>query len=116
MQIGTDIVEVKRVEKAIQSNRFLEKYFTPQEIALIKSKKEKAAAATAAANFAGKEAVAKALGTGFGVLQLTDIEILRNELGAPYVNLYGVAKSAATEVKISLSHSKEYAVAMVIVI
>ena len=121
MHIGTDIIEIVRIQKAMQNPRFLKKYFTPAEISLITAKQEKAAAATAAANFCGKEAVVKAIGTGFGKIQLIDIEILRNTLGSPYVNLYGEAKKsvhadlAGTDIKISLSHSKDYAIAMVII-
>lgn len=119
MQIGTDIIEIDRIEKAMQNPRFLIKYFTENEINLLNTKKNKAAALTAAANFCGKEAVVKALGCGFGLVQLIDIEILRDDFGAPFIVLHNEAISAAKkknikEIKISLSHSKDNAIAMVV--
>jgi holo-[acyl-carrier protein] synthase len=75
-----------------------------------------------AVRFASKEAVLKAFGTGLrDRMKWTDIETLNDELGKPYVNLYGRAKELATEKKIgeisvSLSHCKEYAVAHVLLI
>ena len=105
MKIGTDIVEIARVEKAIKKINFLEKIFTEEEINLINKK----GTSTAACNFAGKEAVAKALGTGFRKISPKDIEILRKENGEPYVK-------NREDIKISLSHCKEYAIAMVIIV
>ncbi len=69
-----------------------------------------------AGNFAGKEAVVKALGTGLRGFQWTDIEILRDELGKPVVYLHGGAKKVAndlgiSQVMMSISHCKTYAVA-----
>ena len=110
IKIGTDIIEIARVKKAIQKPRFLEKIYTPKEIELIKKKGAK----TAAANFAAKEAVAKALGNGFATTTPKDIEILRKTTGEPFVNLNTPQKNDI-DIKISLSHSKEYAVAMVLI-
>jgi holo-[acyl-carrier-protein] synthase len=71
---------------------------------------------TLAGNFAGKEAVSKALGTGFKGFYPIDIEILRTKLGTPYVILYGKALKISKEmgiqnIHISISHCKEYAIA-----
>ena len=115
LKLGTDIIEIDRIERAIQRPRFLQKYFTKTEIDLINTKGTK----TAAANFCGKEAVAKALGCGFDGFFPCDVEILRNEYGAPYVVLHNEAKKKANEqsiknIAISLSHSKNYATATVI--
>ena len=60
--VGTDIVEVGRVLKSCEKHSFLNKYYTEAERELIKRRKS-----CAATNFAGKEAVAKAFGTGFSV-------------------------------------------------
>ena len=80
--VGTDIVEVGRVLKSCEKHSFLNKYYTEAERELIKRRKS-----CAATNFAGKEAVAKAFGTGFLNCMPEDIEILRDEKGKPYVNL-----------------------------
>ncbi|MCL1925131.1 MAG: holo-ACP synthase [Defluviitaleaceae bacterium] len=104
MKIGTDIIEINRIANAIKKEHFLNKIYTEQEIKLIKQK----GVNTAAVNFAGKEAVAKALGSGFVGITPKDIEILRKPSGEPYI-------VGMENIKISLSHSKEYAIAMVII-
>ncbi|MEA3422303.1 MAG: holo-ACP synthase [Bacillota bacterium] len=116
--IGTDIIEIKRIKKAIEKNdRFLERIFSERERELFKSRKNNIF--SIAANFAGKEAVSKVFGTGIRNFNWAEIEILRDDLGKPYVVLSGGAKSIS-EVKnidnilISLSHSKENAVAYAI--
>ncbi|MBO5484121.1 MAG: holo-ACP synthase [Lachnospiraceae bacterium] len=117
--IGTDIVEISRVEKALeQSGRFLERYYTEKECGMIR--KRGCPQKAAAINFAGKEAVAKALQTGInGRVRLEDIEILRKESGAPYVTLYNGAfqyaeKCGIKRIHISLSDTEELAVAYAI--
>lgn len=117
--IGTDLVEIDRIARAVQRNgSFLDRYYTSKELRLIQERGR--AARTAAMNFAGKEAVAKALGTGInGDVRLEQIEILRGETGAPYVVLYGSTKKYAEEqgvgkVHISLSDTDKMAVAYVI--
>ncbi|MCL2610051.1 MAG: holo-ACP synthase [Defluviitaleaceae bacterium] len=105
IKIGTDIIEISRIEKAIKKINFLEKIYTKAEIELINKK----GVATAACNFAGKEAVVKALGSGFSGISPKDIEVLRNSSGEPYVK-------GREDIKISLSHCKEYAIAMVIIV
>ena len=72
-----------------------------------------------AGNFAVKEAVSKALGTGFREFMPIDIEVLRNELGKPYVNLYGGAAKRAFELNVGIIHvtitnTKEYAQAFAV--
>lgn len=113
--IGTDIIEIYRVKKAIESESFLKRNFTPAEIALISKK----GAQTAAGNFAAKEALVKALGTGFSGFFPIEIEVLRKPSGAPFINLthkaYDLSLSLGVKhIKVSISHSKEYAVAYVI--
>lgn len=115
--VGTDIIEISRIKKAVEQNNFLKKCFTEKELEFFKSKNDNAQ--HMAGNFASKEAVSKSLGTGFRNFGLKDIEILRNELGCPYVNLYGKAKELALELEIknfqiSISHCHEYAVAFVV--
>ncbi|OON95950.1 MAG: holo-[acyl-carrier-protein] synthase [Candidatus Epulonipiscium fishelsonii] len=112
--IGTDIIEISRIAQAIErSPCFLEKAFTQQE--LIQNPKVQ----SLSGNFATKEAVSKAFGTGFREFNLQDIEVLRDRLGKPYINLYGNAKLLAqkqniTNISVSISHCKEYAVSFVV--
>ena len=97
--IGTDIIEIDRVLKASENSRFLSKYFTEEEIILFQKKKK-----SVAGNFAVKESVAKMLGTGFSGFSLKDIEVLRDEKGKPYVNLYNNARNIAREQEIDVIH------------
>ena len=76
--IGTDLVEIERIKKACMKEAFLVRCFTPREIELFEGNMVKAAG-----NFAVKEAVSKALGTGFRGFWPSDIEVLRDELGNP---------------------------------
>ena len=113
---GIDIVEISRIRQAIKTwgNRFTDRVYTCNEMELCRDQIHELAA-----RFAGKEAVMKALGTGIRGVGWKDIEILRNQPGAPVVNLYGRAESLAGELAIynlciSLSHSRVYAIASVI--
>jgi len=111
--IGTDIVEIKRMKKALQSKKFLEKCFSPAEIEYCGAK----GAASFAGHFAAKESVAKALGTGFRGFLPRDIEICHNALGLPFAKLSGkINLSAESMIKISISHEKNYATAMAIIV
>ena len=72
-----------------------------------------------ASDFAGKEAVVKAFGTGFAGIDACEVEILRRESGAPYVTLYGAARKKAEEMgitdwKISITNTKDCAAAVAI--
>ena len=116
--IGCDIIEISRIEKAIARDFFLRRYFTDREIELIKSRGVNHAH-VAAANFCAKEAMVKAFGAGFGDIAPKDIEVLRDERGAPYIVLHGTAlwefeKIKATRISVSLSHSKGMALAFVV--
>ncbi len=113
--IGTDIIEIERIKNSIEKKNFLDKIFTKAEQKLYHGMNPQ----TLAGNFAAKEAVAKALGTGFAGCSPLEIEILRYENGSPYVNLYGNAKEILNNmggsVCISISHSKENAVAFAVI-
>ena len=113
--IGTDIVEISRIKKSMENPRFLERAFTNAENEYFKNKK--APQESVAACFAAKEAFLKALGIGFSDMKLKDIEVLHSELGAPYIVLYNKLKELLGESKvhISLSHSKQYATAVVVI-
>ncbi|BBF43790.1 holo-[acyl-carrier protein] synthase [Lachnospiraceae bacterium KM106-2] len=112
--IGTDLIEVERVVNACNREHFLKRCFTEKEIELIQIDKKKAAG-----NFAVKEAVVKMFGTGFGTIGPVDIEVLRNQEGKPYVQLYGKAKEMAKSlaigrIHVSITNTKEYASAFVV--
>lgn len=117
--IGCDIIEVARIKRAIErSEHFVTKLFTPAEISYCSAKADPAQ--SYAARFAAKEAVMKALGTGWdGKVNWLDIEIRSNELGNPFLVLSGGAKELAdhkgvSNIQLSLSHEKAYALGYVL--
>ena len=114
--IGTDIIEISRIAEAIDrwGERFLNRIYTEPELELCKRNP-----ARLASRFAGKEAVMKALGTGARGISWREIEIASEPSGKPVVRLYSKARQKADslgldEMAISLSDSKEYAVAFVV--
>ncbi|WP_069874586.1 holo-ACP synthase [Fusibacter sp. 3D3] len=117
---GVDIVEIERFKKIIEEKpKFLKRFFTASENEFFEKKQMKAE--TISGNFAAKEAVSKAFGTGVRGFNLVDIEVLRDELGQPYVNLYNGAKAIAHQkgietLMVSISHSNENAIAFVIAV
>lgn len=116
--LGTDIVEVSRIKKAIENQKFLERVYTEKEQKYCGGRGN-SGAASFAGRFAAKEAVLKAFGTGLRDGKLTDIEIVNDELGCPKLNLYGFFREKANEMGVtnslvSISHCKEYATAQCI--
>ncbi len=114
--VGVDIIEIGRVEAALGrfGERFLGRVYTVVEVAFCRGRVHELAA-----RFAAKEAVMKALGTGARGLAWREIEVLPNHRGKPLVYLYGRAKARAERIglrgiDVSLSHSREYAVAFVV--
>jgi holo-[acyl-carrier protein] synthase len=118
---GIDICEVDRIQTAIQSSygrRFLERVFTPLEIAYAESKANKFE--RYAARFAAKEAGMKALGTGWrGGLSWRDLEVANLPSGRPTLRLSGKAAEIAErlgvgQISLSLTHTAAQAVAIVL--
>lgn len=113
---GVDIIEISRIERALQREAFLNKCFSQDEISFLKSRGA-AMAQSAAASFAAKEAFSKALGTGVRGFSLPQIEVLRDAFGAPYLRLSGGALQQAQkqglQFTVSLSHDRERAIAFV---
>jgi holo-[acyl-carrier protein] synthase len=115
--IGIDIAEVQRMKQAVErwGDHFLEKVFTPSEIAFCRDRANRYQAY--AARFAAKEAVSKCLGTGFhrGVSPRT-IEIVDNEHSRPSVKLHGRAAEAGAGCRfhLSLSHERSMVVAVAV--
>ncbi len=115
-RIGTDIVEVERIEKSAQRESFLTRVYSQAELALFSNKQNKYE--SMAGNWASKEAFSKSLGTGVEGFGLSEVEVLRDELGAPYIRLSGNAKKIADDMglsfSVSISHTKSHAIATVI--
>lgn len=118
--IGVDIIEVERVREILgrHPSRFPRRVFTEAEAAYCSRGAHPAE--RYAARYAAKEAVMKALGTGWSRgVTFRDIEIVRAPSGAPAVRLAGAAQRRAqglgvTRIDVSLSHGRQHAVAMVV--
>ena len=115
-EIGVDIIEIPRIARAIDrlGERFLRRIYTDRELQRYRNR-----VPSLATRFAAKEAIMKVLGTGFRGLSWQEIEILSAPSGKPVVHLHGKARTRAEalgirSVTVSLSDSKEYAVAMAI--
>ena len=113
---GVDLIEIERFTAAVQRHgaRFLNRVFTPQELAEVGG-----SLASLAARFAAKEAVAKALGTGIGAIRWQEVEILRGPARQPELYLHGEAARLAqaqglASWSLGLSHGRDHAIAMVV--
>ena len=115
--IGTDIVEIARLDKSLESVK--KHCFSPAEIAYCDKYRE--SLPHYAGRWAAKEAFAKALGSGFGgACAWLDLEILNNECGKPEMHLSGTSlqtfeKLGGKTIHLSISHEKNYATAFVII-
>jgi len=117
---GIDIVEIERIRESIHryGDRFTRRLFTPEEVAYCRDKA--AWAVHFAGRYAAKEAVMKALQTGWaGGVRWKDVAVTRNERGQPGVQLSGGAHARAQQMGItrwhlSISHSEIHAVATAI--
>ncbi len=112
--IGTDMIEIERIRKACEKEAFLVRCFRLEEREFFRDNYVKAAG-----NFAVKEAVAKALGTGFRTFLPSDMAVLREASGRPYVLLYGGAKEVSERLRIrqihvSITNTERYAQAFVV--
>ncbi|MFD2130488.1 holo-ACP synthase [Pseudogracilibacillus auburnensis] len=112
--IGIDIIELSRIKKAItRNNRFIDRILTENEKGVYETyKKEQRKLEYVAGRFAAKEAFAKATGKGIGKLSFQHIEILTKENGAPMMNVQGYE---GEKIYLSITHSKQYAVAQVVI-
>lgn len=119
VSVGVDIIEIERIARTLArfGERFLRRVYTEAEIAYCQRRPSRLAA-----RFAAKEAAAKALGVGIfwreGVYW-RDVEVTRDRRGKPGIRLHGGALERArqeglTGWALSMSHSQEYAVAMVV--
>lgn len=120
VSIGIDIIEIARIREVLaRTPRFAQKVFTEAERTYCDSRGA-VAAQHYAARFAAKEAMLKALQTGWrGGISWRDVEVASRESGAPYLIIRGVAnelfeQSGATSAHLSLSHTSEHAIAQVV--
>ena len=115
--IGIDMATVSRIEKSCRKENSRIHLFTQAELDLFYNR-ENPKFASLAANFAAKEAFSKALGTGVRGFNLNEIEILRDDLGAPYFKFYGkaaeIVMAGGYRAQVSLSHEGDTAIAMVL--
>jgi holo-[acyl-carrier protein] synthase len=118
--IGVDIIDIPRIKKMVEKDtRFVEKVFSAKEIEYCRGKHKKEI--HFAARFAAKESFFKALGTGWRYgMRWEDISVENDELGKPEIKLSGKAldffrQKQYRHIHLSISHTKEYAVAFVVV-
>jgi holo-[acyl-carrier protein] synthase len=116
LKTGVDIIEIPRIQAALDRHgeRFLQRVFTPAEIAECDGRADRLAI-----RFAAKEATTKALGTGIGPVSWREVEILHKRSGEPFLILHGRAEMIAkylglTTWAVSLSHSRENGIAVVV--
>jgi holo-[acyl-carrier protein] synthase len=118
--IGTDFVEVSRIDKILQrwGDRFIGKVYTDNEIDYCKNKAFPAM--HYAARFAAKESFLKSLGIGLGMgVRLKEIEVINNPQGCPILKIHerikeNLDKLGIIAMHISMTHTREHAVAIVI--
>ena len=121
---GIDIIDINRIRKVIDKygNKFKKRCFSISEIE--RSEKRLNSVESYAKRYAAKEACAKALGTGLAIgVFWKDIEVVNNQFGKPFIKLHGKAniifnninKNFNTQIEVSLSDEKKYAIANVII-
>ena len=118
--IGTDIVEIDRIKNLSSMNKFAKKILSQNELDMFNSLKKDQRTNFLSKQFAGKEAVSKALGVGIGQeASLKNIEILRDEKGKPIFNAKDELSSYMSNLGIikthvSLSDESKYVIAMAV--
>ncbi len=108
---GIDLVEIKRIKKWLENENFKNKVYGKDELKELENKK----AESYAAAFAAKEAFSKAIGTGIKGFSLSEVQVLHETSGKPYFKLSGNAEKLCEgyEIALSITHTSEYAAAMV---
>jgi len=121
LRVGIDMVRIVEIREAVErhGDAYLERVFTPGEVAYCRSRGA-GLADSLAARFAAKEAVAKALDVGDGVFDPREVEVVRSHSGACGLQLHGRAQRTARRRglsgwSVSLTHEGDYAAAVVIV-
>ncbi|NJL62621.1 MAG: holo-ACP synthase [Methylacidiphilales bacterium] len=134
IRLGTDIIYIPRIRALIDrfEKRFLQRVYTPteqQNSGCCEGEITPMAIAKLAGRWAAKEAVVKALGTGWQGINYTDVEICRSPSGVPFPILYNNAAEIVArwgvegktqypnhEWQLSLSHDRDYAIATAILL
>lgn len=114
--LGIDLVEIERIAKSLENERFIQRIFTPLEIEYCEARKT-GRTESYAARFAAKEAMAKALGCGIGAeLEFKEIEVFNTPNGKPQIRLLGQSALKHPKLKfhISLTHTTHSAGAVVV--
>ena len=113
--VGIDSIEICRIEKAMKNPRFCRRVFGEAEYSLLAMRGF--SAQSAAASFCAKEAFSKALGTGIRGF-LSEVELLRDDVGAPFLQLSGnalkIARERGLRFSVSVTHTRELATVIVI--
>ena|SRR5690625_631813 len=112
--IGIDLVELDRIQTSLEkSDRLAKRVLTPKEQTIFYSYRSlNRKVEFLAGRFSAKEAFAKATGQGIGTLSFQDIEILADDKGRPMIKAKGYE---ADQIFVSITHSKKYAAAQVII-
>lgn len=112
--IGMDLIELDRIQASVsKGDRLMKRILTDEEQEIYKQyTSERRKVEFLAGRFAAKEAFAKAAGTGIGKLRFRDIEVLRNQAGAPTIKAKGYDDQS---IFLSITHSKQYAAAQVVI-
>lgn len=115
LSVGTDIEEIARFEPILKNHRMMKRCFSDAERAYFEARGA-GAAESAAAAYCAKEAFGKAVGTGITVKMLSELEVLHDAAGMPFLKLHGklAEQYAALRLSVSLSHSSNYATATVL--
>ena len=117
MTVGIDIIEVKRIEKAIKKwgERFIKRIYLPGEITYCKARRDTYVCFSA--RFAAKEAFSKAIGIGIRKISWKDIEVTHDNRGKPSLIIKGKSSKilGKRDLDISISHTDNLATAIVII-
>ena len=119
--IGTDLIEISRITESLErfGDAFVRRVLHPAEASSLPEHPSRRAEYVAS-RFAAKEAVVKALGTGFADgIGMSDVEVYKDDAGAPHIRLHGAAQARAGSLgvramHISLTHAREYAAAFAV--
>lgn len=116
LSVGVDLVEISRIERSLKNPRFCKRVLGETEYLQLMMRGFPVQ--SVAASFCAKEAFSKAMGTGVRGFELCEVELLREENGRPYLRLSGAAERMAKEryleFAVSVTHTKEYAQAVVV--
>lgn len=115
--IGIDLVEIKRIKESVDKGNFIDRYFSKEEQQLFYKSNGEINYERVAGNFSSKEAFSKAMKTGVSGFKLVEVSILRDKNNAPYIKLSGKAEELFKDkfnFDVSMTHTKEYAQAVVI--